>query len=1798
MLVWCNAAQAATFYTRTTQGQVNTWASIWTNATQTTGVAPTAGNTYEAVVNATLFGASATGGSINNTRVRNPYGTGAIGGVQTFPGDSLTLNTNSEFRFKNVGGLVAIEFPGVAGNPGLFLNGGVMNTGDNIVFLITGLVHVASTSYIVPADNGAGAITPQRAFNFWAQLTGAAPLIIAQAGTQVAQEVSSVSNAFSGGWVVKCGWLKGTGVESLGSGDITIDPSFALAFSGGSVLSNGPAQLELMYDINSPGKLTLRNGGTMILHQDCTFAAVTIEGTDLSPSPGTHPYAELAAAFPNNFAPNGSGSITINPSTNAPPFILDLAPARNAAFYPAANGVSFRAFTVSPNSISSQNLKLFLNGVDVSAGLSVSGTPTEWSVSYGGLSADVFYSATIIAADDFGRITTNSWNFNTLQTADVVVVEAEDYNYGPGSDNCSAPVGFRFTDGIGGGFIDNPLPGAYTGLIGLFDIDYRVPSPNNTDVYRCGLLGNNAVGTRVSLDTPRTEFTTAGVPENDVSQVQAGEWLNYTRLFPAANYGVHLRAASSAAQQQVRLDKVTSDTTTSNQTTAALGTFLVPNTGGAYQDVPLTDVSGSNVLVRLLPGTTLRLISVNGNNMAHLNYLVFLQSGQIRPPAIASISPAANATGVLPDAALGINIANGDSIVNTSTIVLRFNGIDVTGGAIITTPTPEQVSVSYDPPGFLVTNTVYAVNLVFADDVGTFYTNQWSFTTIPSIPIIPASYATALGSASDTGFNLKVRKAPNTAPAGSFPNSILRAEQHLADQIIDSATGLAFVNEAAGPNGDGTFVEPGVINYEQGALDAGYFTGVNGYPEAPFPGIPAGTPNFISLAAVTYLELTAGVHRFGVRSDDNFKLTAGPLATDTNLVLGLFDAGGRADAPTEFDFLAEADGVYAFRLVYEEGSGGASLEWYSVDRGTGARTLINDSLTPTAVKAFRTRASLPPGAPPQISGLQPANNTFYHPAANGISFTATTAGGNSLAPANLHLTLNGTDVSASLLIGGNAQSRTVAFGGLAPNAAYDAQILVTDNNGISTTVSLRFDTFVQAQVVIIEAEDYNYDPAADNCSIPVGSRAFSGAGGGFIDNPLPGAYADKIGLFDIDYHVPTPSNTNVYRCALYGTNDVGTRISLDTTRPEYTSAGVPERDVSQLQAGEWLNYSRSFVPGTYNVFLRVSSSAARRLRLDLVTGDATTFNQTTFASGVFRVPNTGGSQAYQYVPLTDLFGNPVIVNLAAPTIRLTALEAANDVHANFLVLAPTAAPAPAGITDAYPAPGAANVPVDALVNVTIANGSTTVVPGSIQLSLDGVNVTADAVIANSGLGATINFTPPTFFATGSVHTVSVVCSDSGANTISNQWSFTIAPVRFGASVNVNFAAGAGNTAGNPVAPVPLGYVQDIGEVFEDRGNGYSYGWDRNIVGDGRYRQAANSPDLRYDTFMHLIKATPPAVWEIALPDGPYQAHIVAGDPSNTDSVFQFDVEGALTATVTPGGPGSFNVNWADFTVTCVVSDGRLTVRSGPNSQTTANNNKIGFIDITRLNPPVALSISRQPQSQSVAGGGNVTFRVSVRGTDPLSYQWRYNGTDLNGETNAMLTINNAQSANQGSYDVVVANSVNSATSSPATLTVTSGGQPPAITAQPQDIVVQASGTANFSVTATGALTYQWRFNGGDLGGQTSSTLTINNVQSANVGNYSVVVANTSGSVTSIVASLQLLVPPAIPITSASYNGTTFTLGVTTQSGVNYVVEYKDNLNDATWSLLPGGTVAGDGTVKPVPDNTANGASRFYRIRVQ
>lgn len=93
---------------------------------------------------------------------------------------------------------------------------------------------------------------------------------------------------------------------------------------------------------------------------------------------------------------------------------------------------------------------------------------------------------------------------------------------------------------------------------------------------------------------------------------------------------------------------------------------------------------------------------------------------------------------------------------------------------------------------------------------------------------------------------------------------------------------------------------------------------------------------------------------------------------------------------------------------------------------------------------------------------------------------------------------------------------------------------------------------------------------------------------------------------------------------------------------------------------------------------------------------------------------------------------------------------------------------------------------------------------------------------------------------------------------------------------------------------------------------------------------------------------------------------------------------------------------------------------------------------------------------------------------------------------------------------------------------------PAITVQPVPATVACGGLTNFSVTATGPapLAYQWRRDGGNITDATNALLTIDPATMAGAGNYTVVVANAGGSVTSSVAVLTIADTTAPSITTS------------------------------------------------------------------
>lgn len=249
--------------------------------------------------------------------------------------------------------------------------------------------------------------------------------------------------------------------------------------------------------------------------------------------------------------------------------------------------------------------------------------------------------------------------------------------------------------------------------------------------------------------------------------------------------------------------------------------------------------------------------------------------------------------------------------------------------------------------------------------------------------------------------------------------------------------------------------------------------------------------------------------------------------------------------------------------------------------------------------------------------------------------------------------------------------------------------------------------------------------------------------------------------------------------------------------------------------------------------------------------------------------------------------------------------------------------------------------------------------------------------------------------------------------------------------------------------------------------------------------------------------------------------------------------------------------------------------------------------------PNIVSVQQNPTGP-ILESNSVALSAVATGAEPLTYQWLLDGQPLTGATSQTLAFAAAQTSNAGSYQVIVANSINSATSAVEVLVVTGV---PVITGFSAPSVAAVGGAADFSVTAEGPgpLHYQWTFDGTNLLGATDTSFTIPSVKLTNSGSYEVVVTNHFGAVTSLVAMLDVGTPAtALALSSSGWtangvatisNGVlTLTDGKTYEAGSAFfkTPQYIDSFM-ASFTYMAGGDRAGNG-ITFVVQNSPQGAS--------
>jgi len=258
-----------------------------------------------------------------------------------------------------------------------------------------------------------------------------------------------------------------------------------------------------------------------------------------------------------------------------------------------------------------------------------------------------------------------------------------------------------------------------------------------------------------------------------------------------------------------------------------------------------------------------------------------------------------------------------------------------------------------------------------------------------------------------------------------------------------------------------------------------------------------------------------------------------------------------------------------------------------------------------------------------------------------------------------------------------------------------------------------------------------------------------------------------------------------------------------------------------------------------------------------------------------------------------------------------------------------------------------------------------------------------------------------------------------------------------------------------------------------------------------------------------------------------------------------------------------------------------------------------------VSPPLLFA---PPTNQTLLLGQPVILSVGATNDcgGGLAYQWRLNGAELLNATNCTLLRTNAQSADSGSYMVLVTNLAGAVTSSVAVLDVTTSLlalTPPSLDfgtvfcglTTSASFVVSNAGIGLLSGTATilgGPFTLK-PDNGAGLAvpvlGWTNLVVQFS-PPAAGVFSNVIVFATDGGNATNSLYGVGAELPFLL---RAAQAGTSVVFHFPTVSGKSYTLEYKDSLDNQAW--LPLQSLVGDGGNNAFTNSTETFSQRFYRL---
>ncbi|HEY3853259.1 MAG TPA: DUF642 domain-containing protein [Verrucomicrobiae bacterium] len=194
-----------------------------------------------------------------------------------------------------------------------------------------------------------------------------------------------------------------------------------------------------------------------------------------------------------------------------------------------------------------------------------------------------------------------------------------------------------------------------------------------------------------------------------------------------------------------------------------------------------------------------------------------------------------------------------------------------------------------------------------------------------------------------------------------------------------------------------------------------------------------------------------------------------------------------------------------------------------------------------------------------------------------------------------------------------------------------------------------------------------------------------------------------------------------------------------------------------------------------------------------------------------------------------------------------------------------------------------------------------------------------------------------------------------------------------------------------------------GWTIEGKGLKVAYEKANPLPYEGKQYLSFNPPSAAISqTILTSVGQTYAVTYAVALPDGGvFEAFATAGD-------------GTLLSTNDYAVQGSETNGWALYQLyfAATTTNTTLTFQNVGDVPT-------GLDDITIAAVVAAPTITKAPSNVSVAAGTVVTFSASATAAGPMTIQWYYQSTAIQGATNTFLTVT-ANETNEGFYSVTFA----------------------------------------------------------------------------------------------------------------------------------------------------------------------------------